>query len=260
MAAPKKDYKAIAAKKITRPSQQSERLPNILVYGRNKKGKTRFCTTAGQGKVLILDPEHGTDRFHRRDPHVWHIDAWEDMDEAYKFLRMTNHDYDWVAIDGLTKISNMALRWVMNKQEEVDLSRKPGMVIQRDYGKAGEVVKGMLYNFHNLNMGVIFTAQERQIDGDFSEDDEDAEDTTIQYVPDLPKGTRSAVNSIVDCIGRIYTVKIEKDDKNLIQRRLWIGPNVMYDTGYRSDFTLPDYVKNPSVPKVVQLMTEGKVK
>jgi hypothetical protein len=259
--AAKKDYAAIAASKITSPSQSSAGLPSILIYARNKKGKTRFGTTAGKGQVLIADPENGTKLMTKRDPHVWHIHSWSDLDDLYKYLRSGKHDYKWVDLDGLTRMSNMALRFVMAQAEEHDLSRKPGMVQKQDYGKAGELMKGMLYNFHNLPMGLILSAQERQIDGtNFDSDDDDSEDAQVQFVPDLPKGVRAAVNGIVDVIGRLYTVKIDKDDDTkVVQRRLWLEPSVMYDTGYRSDYVLPPYLANPTVPKLVQLINEGKV-
>lgn len=252
-----KDYAAIAASKITRPSQLAERLPTVLVYGRNKKGKTRFCMSPGQGSVLIVDPEHGTDPYIERDPHVWHLTSWEELDEIYKYLRHTKHDYQWVALDGLTRMSNMALRYVMTQAEEHDLNRRPGMVQQRDYGKAGELMKGMLYNFRNLDIGVIYTAHERQIDGSEFSEDEDVEDTSTQYVADLPKGVRAAVNGIVDVIGRLYVVKVDKGDKQVLQRRLWLEPSAIYDTGARSDFALPQYLAAPTVPKLVKLMKEG---
>lgn len=257
-----KDYAAIAASKIRRPSE-SKRKPRILVYARNKKGKTRFCASAGQGNVLILDPEEGTEGMVKTDPHVWPINSWQEFDDAYQFCKLGKHDYKWVAVDGLSRFSNMSLRFVMGMEEERDLTRTPGMVQMRDYGKAGELLKGMLWNFHSLDMGVIYTAQERvmQVEDDSDSEDDDADSATYMYVPDLPKGARSAVNSIVDVIGRIYTVRLDHptQDTKVIQRRLWLGPHVSYDTGYRSDFVLPDYLKGPTVPKLVQLLREGKV-
>jgi len=266
----KKDYAAIAKRKITTPQDlKDKRLPRILVYGRNKKGKTRFAMSAPD--VLILDPEHGTDEMVKLNPHVWHIDSWEELDDAYKFLKMGDHPYRWVCLDGMTKIHNMALRWVMNLMEEQDLDRKPGLVQQRDYGRAGEMTKGLMWNFHNLPMGVIFTAQERMEVPQMvmEDDDEDVEEASASYVPDLPKGARSTLNSIVSVIGRIYTVKVdvpvrnkqtgEMEEKKKVQRRLWLEPHPAYDTGYRSDYELPPFIKNPTVPKLVQLMREGKV-
>src|SRR5690349_22812622 len=100
-----KDYAAIARSRITKPSQRAERKPRILVYSRNKKGKTRFGATAPN--VLVLDPEHGTAEESRIDPDVWPITTWEDMDDVYKFLREGKHNYEWVVVDGLTRTANM---------------------------------------------------------------------------------------------------------------------------------------------------------
>jgi hypothetical protein len=252
-----KDYAAIAAKAITKPSQ-FKRKPKIFIYARNKKGKTTFAISAGVDKTLVIDPEHGTDEMRSTDPNVWHISRWEELDDVYNFLRYGKHDYQWVALDGLTKMSNMSLKYVMRLQEEKSLDRIPGMVQQRDYGKAGELMKDLIGRFHALDMGVIFTAQERQDDPGNSEEDEDAEEASSVFVPDLPKGVRNYVNSVADVIGRLYVVKVEVKGKEVTQRRLWLGESVKYDTGYRSDFTLPDYVKMPTVNKLILLMRTGK--
>lgn len=248
-----KDYSAIAAKRVVRPSE-IKRMPKMLIYSRNKKGKTTFGISAGIEQTLVLDPEHGTDEMRSKDPHVWHIERWEDLDDAYNYLRFSDHPYKWVCVDGLSKMSNMALKYVMKLQEERSLDRIPGMVQQRDYGKGGELMKDLLTRFHNLPLGVVFTAQERQEEAFDSEEDEDAGGEPAAYVPDLPRGVRSSANSIVDVIGRLYVVKL---DDGKAERRLWVGESIKYDTGYRSDFVLPDMVKNPSIPKLVRLMRTG---
>lgn len=255
-----KDYAAIARKRIQRPAE-IKRLPKLHIYGRQKKGKTTFSSSAGVENTLILDPEHGTDLMQSRNPHVWHIERWEDMDEAYNYLRSGDHPYEWVSVDGLTKLSNMALKYTMRLQEERSIDRIPGQVQQRDYGRAGEVMKTMLTNFHNLTYGVVFTSQERMQEVVDSEEDEDVETEGAEFVPDLPKGVRSYVNSLVDVIGRIYVAKIEhpRDPAKVVaQRRLWIGESLKYDTGFRSDYNLPDMVKAPTIPKLVTLMQTGQ--
>jgi hypothetical protein len=275
--AERKDYAKIAAAKIHKPGG-GKRKPRFLIYGRNKKGKTRFCTTIPN--VLILDPETGTEEETRSNPDVWPVTSWDDMHDAYMFLRgggkspITNEPYQWVAVDGTTKIANMGLRWVMNQEMERDLTRKPGQVGKQDYGRSGEMFKGMLDNLHSLkNLGIIFTAQERMIEiEDPAEVDEEAEIVGAMFVPDLPKGARGALNSVVDLIGRIYTVdgtftkrfrdretkKIVEKEVTGIQRRLWVGPHPSYDTGYRSAYTLPNFIPDPTIPSVVRAMKEGK--
>lgn len=263
-----KDYAAIAAKRMFRPADQV-RQPRFLIYSRNKKGKTTFARSASP-RTLILDPEQGTSEMRSSNPHVWPIDRWEDIDEAYQFLRHINtcpfkdcpqgknHPFDWCAPDGLTKFNNMALKYVMKMAEERSLDRIPGMVQQRDYGKSGELMKDLLVNFHNLPLGVIFTAQERQMEAFESEEDEEYEDNAAWYVPDLPKGVRGAANAIVDVIGRLYVIKVDGDPPKK-QRRLWLGESAMYDTGYRSDFVLPDTIPSPTIPKLVTLMRTGTI-
>lgn len=253
-----KDYAAIAAKAITKPAD-IVRKPKLLIYSRNKKGKTTFCASAGVDKTLIVDPEHGTDEMKSTNPNVWKISRWEELDDIYNYLRYSKHPYEWVALDGLTKINNMSLKYVMRLQEEKSLDRIPGMVQQRDYGKAGELMKDLMTRFHSLDMGVVFTAQERQDEPGDSEEDDDSEETASVFIPDLPKGVRSYANSIVDVIGRLYVVRVERGETQVAERRLWIGESVKYDTGYRSDFTLPDYIRNPSITKVVTLMRQGKL-
>lgn len=264
-----KDYAAIAASKMHRPAERT-RKPRFLIYARNKKGKTTFGLSGGIGKTLVLDPEQGTDEMKTKNPHVWPIDRWQDTDEAYEFLRNVNkcpfkacefgkdHPFEWAVPDGLTKMNNMALKYVMKLQEERSLDRIPGMVQQRDYGKSGELMKDLLIKFHNLPQGIVFTAQERQMEAFESEEDEDYEDNSAWYVPDLPRSVRGAADAIVDVIGRLYVVKTG-DDPPMKERRLWVGESSMYDTGYRSDFVLPDTIRNPTIPKLVSLMRTGTV-
>lgn len=258
--AKRKDYAAIGAARIKKVADVTKKPPRILVYSRNKKGKTRFCATAPD--VLIVDPEHGTDRMTRINPSVWHIEEWSEMDEVYNFLRLGGHDFRWVALDPTTRIHAHSLKFVMGIAEEKSLDSRPKLVEKRHYGQAGELTKEMLWKFHQLPLGVIYTAQERQVEAYAGEEDEDIEEAAAMYVPDLPKGARAAINSIVDVIGRIYTVKVpsqKNPEKEVIQRRLWLEPSTQYDTGYRSDFVLPPYMKNPTVPRLVELMTNGRI-
>lgn len=256
----KKDYLSIAKKRIIRPSKQ-ERLPKLMIYSRNKKGKTYFGVSAGIDRTLVIDPEEGTALMRKLDPHVWPIRRWPEIDEAYKYLRLVQADedrpFDWVNVDGLTKLHNMCLKYVMKQAEERDLDRRPGTTTQKDYGRAGELMKDMLANFVGLKMGVVFTVQERQSRGGGDDEDDEVGDST-SYVPDLPQGVRGFANSVVDVIGRLYLVRVPvKGGEEKMQRRLRLAPHERYDTGYRSDYVLPDVLKNPTIPKLVKMMKEG---
>lgn len=270
-----KDYAAIAARAIGTPSK--DRPPRWCIYSRNKKGKTRFCLTAPNG--LVIDPENGTDEYEkfaaRSESKIWHIKSWEDVDDVWGYLRTGGHrNHKWVSFDGGSRMYRMALRFVKHKQMERDLDVRPDQIEKRDYGRANDMLEQMLHNLNTLPIGVIYTTQERMIvlEDTTEVDDTDVETSDVQYVVDLPKGARAALLSIVDVIGRIYVVKTDvkvrdpNDPKKVItktnvqQRRLWLEPHVAYDTGYRSEFVLPPFMKNPTVPKLAQLIKEGPQK
>lgn len=270
--AKEKDYLAIAKKKVTTPRERAS-LPRILIYARNKIGKSKFGFSAGVEKTLVLDPESGMDRFVRLNPFVWPITRWEDMDEAWGALRtgelsprllkgskFTDEPFEWVSVDGLTRINNMALNYVRKREEEIHLDRRPGFVDRRDYNKSGELMKQMLFNFHALKMGVVFTSQQRMITADAGDDEDEGE--SVFFVPDIPNGPRGVVNSIVDVIGRLYITPVAlKSGKEIKQRRLYIGTHDRYDTGFRTDQEgLPEFIKNPTIPKLVNLLNTGDEK
>lgn len=261
------DYLKIAKQRARRPSQAKHH-PKLLIYARNKKGKTTFSLSSGVDATLVLDPEQGTDAMVTKDPHVWPVSKWEDVQEfwgAVRTMKLSPYElgtgkskepFSWIAADGLTKLNNMALKWVGRQAELRDLDRRPGMVDRRDYNKSGELMKDFINNLHSLKMGVVFTAQERMTTLDSGDHDDD-EETTF-FVPDLPAGVRGTINSVVDVIGRLYVVTIETKSGSRKQRRLQIGPHERYDTGYRSDYLLPDVLKNPTIPKLVKLMHTGE--
>lgn len=273
-----KDYVAIARQRIVRPADIAS-FRRILVYGRNKKGKTRFGLSAGIPRTLEIDPERGTETMRHLNPYVWPISNWEDINEVYGALRTgelspktlgvgpEDEPFSWVSVDGLTRINNFALHYVRKIQEERDLDRQPGFVDRRDYGKSGELMKQMLTQFHTLPINIVYTAQERMMTD--ADGEEDEESSNVYYVPDLPASVRGTVNSLVEVIARIYTVRLEvpgESDGDEIapkfktERRLQIGIHEKYDTGYRSDFELPDMLRRPTIPKLTNLMLTGKAK
>ena len=255
-----KNYEAIAKAKIRKPR---DRPLSVLVYGRFKKGKTHFCTTAPN--VLILDPEEGTDGLAEANPDVWPLNEWSDFDEVYKFLKTGKHDYEYVAFDGMSRFANMALRYARSQAAETNLNSKPGGTRIQDYGTAGELMKGMMYNFHSLPLGKIYTAHERAVNAVILEEDEESPIVKPEdqiYVPDLPAGTRGSVNALVDVIGRAYTIRKDHPtdmNKKVTSYRLWLAPTHNYDTGFRSEYRLPDYLINPSVAKLTTLIKTGSV-
>jgi len=275
--ASKTEYSKIAKQKIRNPGEEP-REPRLLVYGRNKKGKTTFGNSAPD--VLALDPD---DQPSALKP-TWPINQWEDMHEAYQYLRAGNHPYRWVNMDGLTGIYRHAFNWVAHQKGEKEITKRPEQKKIQYYGQANQAFENMIQNFHSLrHMGIVFTAHEKMVPvveliagkpmsvSDDMEDDEDYTPTSYQYIVSLPKGARAAINGMVDLTGRIYVVRgnferrVKVDGKWTTeeytkQRRLFIGVDDMYETGYRSEHLLPDIIEDPTVRRVVRALRTGEIK
>lgn len=265
--AAEKDYLAIARRHITTPSQVKQR-PRLLVYSRNKKGKTRFGMTAED--VLMVDPESGTDAYTTRNPDVWHVTSWNMLQDVIGALRtneltspVTGRPYKWVDFDGMTRINKLALKYVKKLREEAVLETVPGLVDRRDYFKSSELMNELIMQIHALPQGVIFSCQERVMTIDPDEGADETLEASTFYVPDLPAAPRGAINSVVWVIGRLYVATASfKNRKGEViekpQRRLWVGDHPQYDTGYRSEFELPKFIKEPTVPKLMELLSSGQ--
>jgi hypothetical protein len=240
-----RDRKIAAIKKRIVPVADAEPYLNMLVYGPNKKGKTRFAATAP--KLLIADiDEKGTKSIRHSSAAVFHARAWEDIVYLYWFLKGGKHDYESFAVDTLTGLQDMCMKHVLKEAEDRDPNRDPALASMREWGKVGLLIKPLLLNLRNLPMHTIFIAQERII----GEDEDD------MHVPDLSPSVRVRAMASVDVIGRIYqgqTRTVDKKRKKEVktwETRMLVGPHEEYITGDRSG-NLPRIVRQPTIEKVL---------
>ena len=100
------------------------------------------------------------------------------------------------------------MSFVLGEAEERDPTREKAMPDKRSWGRAGQLVKGMTLAYRNLPMNVIFTAQERVIR---DQDTEEIVDITV----DLPAGCRGTVMGAVGILGRMMPkeVRVKSDGK-----------------------------------------------
>lgn len=252
---PEKNYVALGKKNIVSASNSTSP-KTILVYARNKKGKSTLCASAGKGNILMLDPERGGVHLKTADPDLWAIKKWDDIDEARGFLATGQHKYTWVGLDGLTQFYGMALNFVVkNREREQNMTVQPGMLTKKDWGQANKVMKAMMHSFWSLGLNVIMTAQERVMENKDREADEETGSEDVSYVADLSAGCRGEAYALADVIGRLYVANVDMPNGSVKkQRRLWISDHPLYDTGGRADVQLPDYIKNPTIARIMRLI------
>jgi hypothetical protein len=223
----------------------------VLVYGQNGTQKTRFAASAP--KVLIIDiNEKGTKSARSfKGGKVFPVKRWEDFSYIYWYLRDAPHDFESVAIDNLTQLQMMCMSHVLKEAGDKDPNKDPALASKRDWGKVTELLKPLVLDFRNLEMHVIFIAQER-IEGD--------EDEGYFHVPNMSAGNRSIATGAVDIIGRTYQKEVRKGKRKgkkrgkeeiVIEPRMLVGHHEDFLTKDRTG-NLPRIVRNPTVPMFIE--------
>lgn len=236
-------------KKRIVPVEDADPYVKVLLYGKNKKGKTR--TAAAAPKPLIIDiNERGTRSVRGyKGAEVFPVNKWEDVTWAYWMLKEGNHDYETVILDTVTQLQNLGMKQVLGEQEDRDPNREPSMPDWKSWNKLKELMVPLILNFRNLPMHVVFVAQEKS--------KENEEELTTETFPEVAPSIRGTLTGSVDIIGRIYMAQMRSVDKKkkkevkVWERRMLVGPHDEFITGDRSG-VLPRVVRNPTVNKMIE--------
>lgn len=252
--------KSRVEKKIHRASEYQPNL-SMVIYGRPKTGKTRFCASAPN--VLIIDcDEKGTDSTRDDlDPEAIRITTWSEVNDIYWYLASGEHSYDSVAIDTVSGLATICMNFILGDEVARDASRDPDQPSQRIYQKQTQLMKTQITNFRNLDMNVIFTAHTRT-----RETGEGEDEVVVMTGPNLGPATQSHLLGAVGLIGylmkREVTVKKKVDGrvrkKKVSRTRLLIGPSDRFETGVRySALKDLDHIDSPDFPAMLEQIKSG---
>ena len=256
------DASAIRIKII--PARDATPINCLLVYARNKVGKTRLCASAGElGKTLVIDCEKGSSSIRKsKNVDVYHLTHWEEINEIYWYLRTQDHGYEYVCIDPVTKLGNLCMEWVLASgidpdDEEVSVEEQENVATpdMRSWGKTAALMRRTILRYSNLpGVFLIITAYERRRDND--EEDEDSYDFVIG--PDAQPSVKGFLMGHADIIGRLYLKALDTDDDTAptkVERRILFGPHEIYDAGDRSD-NLPRVMRRPTIKKILDIVNQ----
>lgn len=230
----------------------------VLVYGRPGKKKTR--TLATLPNVLLIDVNDRGTRSTKRDidPRVYIANTFREVfDDVYWYLQAGDHDYESVAIDGVTGLQNLALRYVLDDDAERDASRDPHTTARGTWGTVNELVKDCITRYRNLPLHVGFSALERS--RDLSEEDDD--DPEIVITPAVTPGVAGHLEAAVGTIGymtvRSVVVGKGKAKKKVVRTYMQVGPHDRYITKDR-DGLFGDRIINPNLSKMIAQIEGGQ--
>lgn len=247
------------AKRIKPASKLPKRF-RALFYGRSGAGKTRLVSSAED--VLVLDiNEEGTDSVRNDyDPHVYPVKFWQEINDVYWYLQSGEHPYKTVAIDGLTGMQDLCMKFVLGDEAARDASRDPDMPSRAVWLKMSELMKTQITNYRNLPMHVLFTALERKK----ATGDEDDEDLEIFTGPALSPAVASAAERAVGMIGYLSKQQVlaprregEKKRRRITRTRLTVDGTDKYLVKDRYHVGSP-YVDGPNVSKLIEMIYGNK--
>lgn len=234
---------------VYKPSARHMQAFSICIYGPSGSGKTTLLGTM-PGRGLVIDvPQieggnfvlsHVADRIDIKD-----INDWDEIDGVYKILRANNHGYDWVAIDSITAFSELARRKV-TRSREPSLTNDPHSVTQPEWGRIGNQVGELIYQFKLLNIHTIWTAQERMHGG------RDTGEPAMMG-PDVSPATLKKLKPPLLLLGRLT----EEHNGESYERRLRIGPSERYYTKYRAErigLRVPHVIRNPDLRSILKYL------
>lgn len=224
---------AARARSMIKPASDVADHLKLCVYGRNGMGKTTFIASSDL-KTLIIDCNERGSLAVRNRPNVdiFPLQYWEELEWIYWMLKAGKHNYEVVGIDTISMLAVICMKWVLGDEASRDASRDPLMPDKRHWGKLGESIKNAIFNFRNLPMHVVFTAQEKVT----TLEDDDSGGTIQETHPELSPSPRSTLLGAVDIAGRLYTREVtsKKTGKKITERRMLVGPHPKYVSKDRS--------------------------
>ena len=234
---------------------------SYVFYGRSGTGKTTLACSF-PGPVLLIDAnDRGDDSVSDvKELKIFDAVEWEDIEDAYWFLKKNPDRYKTVVLDTVTMIQALAMEFTMEKKKTKKALGTWGSMTKQEWGQVAELMKTQIINFRNLPMEVVFIAQDRTFNFD---DEEGATDEAImpEVGPRLMPSVASVLNAAVHVIGntfvRVRYVKKEvngkKKDVQRIEYCLRIGPNPVYITKVRKPKSIeaPAFIVDPTYEDII---------
>jgi len=226
---------------------------NILIYGQPGTGKTTFAGSSElRFKTLILSAESGLlslRNFVGADGHpidfdYKQIDKFEQMEEAFHFLKLEKHEYRTVVMDSVTEIQKTCMDYILreNKRDVAQI---------QDWGSLNLKMERLIRAFRDLPMNFIATALE--------ETEVDKQTGEMRVMPSLQGKFQQTIAAYFDEVFYAFTKPVTVDGKEVFKHHILTRNSGKFIGKDRSG-KLPATIADPDFGKVFDMIYQPKEK
>lgn len=252
-----------------KPVAEIERSSSYAFYGRAGSGKTTIAATFPKPMLLLDIRDKGTDSIADvKGVDVLEIEDLEDIEDVYYDVLKGGSKYKTVVFDTVTEMQKLVMRSVvMSKskhKKNVDESRIGdwGSMAKRDWGDVAGIMNKWIADFRDLDMEVVFLAQERvkNVDDEEGEDNQLTPEVGAAVMPSIAITLNAAVNVIGNTFIRMKRTSVVKGTKKTYKEEpvycLRVGPNPIYTTKLRKPRSAeaPPYIEDATYKDIRDLV------
>ena len=183
-------------------------------------------------------------------------DRLERMAQRYEFPALAKRNYKTVIIDSISELNAISLQRAFGENPNDLLNLSDSDDTRRDYGRNRQSMTKVLRAFRNLPMNVIVTCG-----ADWERNTEDR-DTKPKYYPRLTGALSQEVQGYWDVVGFLYSPGRDEgatEEDAQISSRLYLQPGKFHDAKNRLAGRDIRYIDNPSMTKLIALLTTGSM-
>jgi phage nucleotide-binding protein len=190
----------------------------LTVYGQSGVGKTVLCSTAP--KPLIISAEAGLLSLAGKDIPVIEVSSFDEMKEAYSFVKNEGDAYDTICLDSISDIAEQVLdAKLMQLQKKADEEGKK-VEPRQAYGSMAIEMMRLTRAFRNLDKHIVFTAKQGYINDEVAK--------TLRFGPMLPGQVYT--NNLPYLMDLLLCLRVDKEGV----RWLMTQPDLQYAAKDRS--------------------------
>lgn len=235
-----------------------ENSDSTLLYGLQNTGKTTLFSSWPKPSLLLDFNDKGTDSISDvKGIYVMKVKSVAQLEAIYWALKKgrlvdpkTKKRFKSLGFDTVTRMQEMFIQDITGSDEPMSW----GTLSRQQFGEVSGGMKRTITDFRDLDMNVVFLAQQKTLNLD--DENTDAGDLMPEVGPAMMPSVAGHLCSSVNTIGQTYIrlkketkeVKGKKEKREKMQYCLYIGPNPIRMTKIRKPKSVvpPSFLINPT--------------